>query len=228
MSIFVNILLALIPSSVLVFFFYFRDKHKRESPFLIFKIFLAGFLIVIPAIIIELVLGHFGSGLSGIPYLLIKAFVIAAFVEEGLKLAVIKVYVFPKKDFDEVVDGIVFTITASMGFAFFENILYTDGPSSVLILRGFTAVLLHASASGIMGYYIGMSKSGQDYSIRKGFLAAVLIHGLYDFFLFTETLLAYLIIPLLIISIIILLKLFKKALDNDLKSGRSRKNRGKY
>ena len=223
MHILFNIGLALIPSLILVIYFYLRDKYKRESPLLILKVFIGGFFIVIPAIIIELLLGAVGDNFSGIFYLLIKAFIVAALVEEGLKLIIIKAYVYPKQDFDEAVDGIIFTITASMGFAFFENILYTGGPSSVLILRGFTAVLLHATASGIMGYYIGMSKFNQDYAIGKGFLIAVLIHGLYDFFLFTGTWLAFLIIPLLIISIIILLRLFKKAIEDDLKTGRSKR-----
>ncbi len=219
--IFYNIILALIPCLILVLYFYFRDKYKRESPFLIFKVFLSGFIIVIPAIVIELVLGALGARFSGIYYLLIRAFIIAGLVEEGLKLGIIKTYVFPKSDFDEAADGIVFTITASMGFAFFENILYIDAPPSLMILRGFTAVLLHASASGIMGYYIGMSKFNTDYSIYKGFFIAVLIHGLYDFFLFTGTWTAYLIIPLLLTSIIILLILFRMALKDDLKTGRS-------
>ena len=188
---------------------------------LVWKVFLIGFFSVFPAVIIELILEPFAGLSGGFQGLFARAFIVAALVEEGIKLAVVRLYVFNKPDFDEITDGIIYTITASMGFACFENILYSTGGFSTVLLRGFTAVPLHAIASGIMGYYIGYSKFSGTNAVVKGFLLAILIHGIYDFLLFTGTALGFLVIPLLIACWIILRKLMKNALALDRMAGRS-------
>ena len=45
-------------------------------------------------------------------------------IEEFVKLLVIFIYVWDNINFNEENDGIVYTGTASIGFALFENILY--------------------------------------------------------------------------------------------------------
>lgn len=210
-----NICLALIPSLLLLLYFYRRDKQKKEPISLVWKIFGIGCLSVVPAGLIELILDAFSGFFSGPLLIFIRAFIIAALVEETLKLGVVHFFVFKRKEFDEVVDGIVYTISASLGFAFFENLLYSFGPPATLIIRGITAVPLHAIASGIMGYYIGLSKSSFVSLKGRGLFYAVLIHGLYDYFLFTGSIYSFLVIPLLIISWFILRKLTNEALRID-------------
>jgi len=131
-------------------------------------------------------------------------------------------FMLPRKEFDEVADGIIYTIGASMGFAILENIMYSIGAHPVLlVVRGITAVPLHAIASGIMGYYLGRSKFEHP-SIRfTGLAYAVIIHGTYNFLLFTSSFLSILIIPLLIISWKRLRKLASQALLEDRFFGRS-------
>ncbi|MDC7228186.1 MAG: PrsW family glutamic-type intramembrane protease [Spirochaetales bacterium] len=216
-----NILLAILPALALILYFYRRDSQKKEPVVLIWKIFVIGFFSVFPAVLIELVLDEFAGSSNSLQNIFVRAFVVAALVEEGIKLAVVRFFVFNRNDFDEITDGIIYTITASMGFACFENILYSTGGLSTVLLRAFTAVPLHAIASGIMGYYIGYSKFSDTNAIAKGLLIAVVIHGLYDFVLFTGTALGFLVIPLLIICWFILRKLMKKALLLDRMTGRS-------
>ena len=217
----INILLAVIPAFFLVVFFYRRDSQRKEPVILIWKVFVLGFFSVFPAIIIEMILEPFTFFSGTLQSTFAKAFIVAGLVEEGIKLAVVRFYVFNKTDFDEITDGITYTITASMGFACFENILYSTGDLSTVMLRAFTAVPLHAIASGVMGYYIGYSKFSGTNQIAKGLLFAVLIHGLYDFMLFTNSILGYLVLPLLIVCWFILRKLHKTALRLDRMSGRS-------
>lgn len=216
-----NICLAVIPAVILLIYFYRKDKQKKEPVSLVIKVFAFGFLSVIPAIAIEMLILQFVSDRFSVISILIRAFIVAGLVEEGIKLKTVLLVAYPNNNFDEVTDGIVYTITASLGFALFENIFYSLGPVSILILRGVTAVPLHAAASGIMGYYIGKSKFGDPNLKYKGLLIAVLIHGLYDFFLFYGSWLPLLIIPLLIISGIALSKLYKSALKDDRYNGRS-------
>ncbi|MBT3275639.1 MAG: PrsW family intramembrane metalloprotease [Spirochaetales bacterium] len=217
----INIFLAAIPSILIVLYVYRKDKQKKEPPRLVLATFILGFFAVLPALILELIVSEFGEKLTGTAYLLFRAFVIAAFVEEGVKLGVIRIFVYRKPAFDEVTDGILYAVTASLGFAFFENILYSFGPPALLIIRGLTAVPLHAAASGIMGYYLGFAKVKQENHILKGFLIAIAIHGLYDFLLFTRTMYGFLVIPLLIAAILYLRTLFRKAQKLDRQNGDS-------
>ncbi len=217
----INTLCAIIPAFLLVLYFYKRDRQQKEPVRLIWKVFILGFLSVIPAVVIELLLEPFAAMSNPLQSAFARAFIVAALVEEGLKLTVIKLYVYKKPEFDEITDGIVYAVTASMGFACFENLLYSTGGLSTVLLRAVTAVPLHALASGIMGYYIGLAKFGESKGLVKGLAAAVLIHGLYDFLLFTDMAIGFLVIPLLIISWIILKRLLDKALYLDRASGRS-------
>jgi protease PrsW len=211
----VNIILAAIPAVLLLLYFYRKDKTKREPAGLILKTFGLGILAVIPAGAAEFGTILLFSRISGVPGLLIRAFIVAALIEETSKFFVIKTYLYKKKEFDEVTDGIIYTAAAGLGFAFFESLLYSFGPPYVMILRGVTSVPLHATASGIMGYYIGLAKRTGYFKPGRGLLYAVIIHGLYNFFLFTGSLLVVLIVPLLFFSWLWLRRLYDDAQVRD-------------
>ncbi len=221
MRILLNLMFAVIPALILVIYFYRRDSQQREPIGLIWKVFVLGFFSVFPAVIIELILESFTLIPGRITGIFFRAFIVAALVEEGIKFCLVRLYVYNKLEFDEITDGIIYTITASMGFACFENILYSSGGLTTVLLRACTAVPLHAVASGIMGYYIGYAKFSGTNVFFKGILAALIIHGLYDFFLFTNSFMAFLIIPLLIAGWKFLKNRFDDALTLDRMSGRS-------
>ncbi len=216
-----NISFAVIPAIILLIYFYNKDKQKKEPVSLVLKIFIFGFISVIPAIGIEMLLSSLIPNSTQLSNILIRSFISAALVEEYIKYKTVSLFALPNKNFDEIADGIVYTITASLGFAVFENIFYSFGPVSTLILRGLTAIPLHAIASGIMGYYIGKSKFDNPNIRYKGLLWAVSIHGFYDFTLFFGSWLPLLIIPLLFFSGMALLRLYKSALIEDRNKGRS-------
>lgn len=221
----VNLLLAAIPSLLLVLYFYRKDRQRREPPRLIWSIFLAGFLAVVPAALIEQLFSALGRG-STPAGAFVRAFAIAGLVEEGTKLLVVRLFVYGRPEFDEVADGIIYTITAGLGFAFFENLLYSFGPfgfvpPGVLLMRGVTAVPLHAVAAGIMGYYIGRSKFGERRLFGRGLLYAVLIHGSYDWLLFTGSWPSLFVLPLLFFGFRVLQNLYRRALAEDRAEGRS-------
>lgn len=218
----INTMLAIAPALFLLYYFYRKDTLRPEPKQLVFKALLLGILIVIPVGIIETLLSPITRGQPMIIYALVTGFGIAAVVEEGFKYFVVTRWIVPNKAFDETTDGIVYTIAASMGFALFENIMYSyQAPVSTALLRGFTAVPLHAIASGIMGYYIGANKFDKNISRSRGLFLAIMIHGLYDFFLMSETLLAFLIVPVLWIGWKRLQRLFTKAQTEDRYYGRS-------
>ncbi len=137
-----------------------------------------------------------------------------------MKLWVVKTRVFKNKHFDEVMDGITYTIIASMGFATFENIFYVVGGGfGIAIVRALISVPAHALFSGIMGYYIGKAKFATPGKSRnliwKGFGLAILYHGLFNFFLFTQSALFLLVLPLMVIMGLHLKSKIKQAQFSD-------------
>ena len=205
---------AALPSLALILWFYRLDHKRPETLGLVGKSVLLGFLATLPAILLEMLVdipAGFLPPLLGIAW---TAFVTAALVEEGIKYFVLKRWLFRHPAFDEIMDGIVYAVCISLGFAFAENLMYGLGDGAALILRAFTAVPLHATATGIMGYWFGMAKRNPSQAapmMRKGFIAAVLVHGLYDFFLFTGTLLAFGALVVLAVAFMYLMALVRHA-----------------
>jgi RsiW-degrading membrane proteinase PrsW (M82 family) len=181
-----------VPALFLVRYYYRQDRARPEPKGLVVKVFLFGVLSALAAIPLELLVGQFQRAFDpdAIWYPLFKAFVVAGLVEEYLKLTVVRLSVYRSGAFDEVMDGVVYTVVAGMGFACLENVLYVLGGSlGTALVRAFTAVPLHAVASGLMGYSLGLarfaaSRRAEQALIARGFLTAVGIHGLYDFLLF--------------------------------------------
>jgi protease PrsW len=182
--------LAVAPGIAISFFIYFRDKYEKE-PFRLLKgCFLFGILSIVPAIILESVINVLGFDKShGIIMTLFYAFIGVGLVEELSKFFFLRIYAYPKKEFNEPFDGIVYSVMIAMGFATIENILYAviHGMGTT-VLRMFTAVPLHATCGVILGYFIGRAKFRPNKAryIYMGISIAVLIHGAYDFFLFQQ------------------------------------------
>ena len=114
-----------------------------------------------------------------------------ALIEEGMKYFFLKKYLFNRPEFNEPLDGIVYAVMVSLGFATIENISYVIGAqgqgTNVAILRMFSAIPLHAACGVIMGYFVGMAKfNKENYNtlLLKGVLIATLVHAIYNYFLF--------------------------------------------
>ena len=121
------LLLAIAPGALIVWRVYKQDKIEKEPPKLIRKLLIAGVISVIPAIILEILFGElFGvsEGASSIFLVAIDAFIVTALVEEGLKYFVLKKFTWNVPDFNYTFDAIVYSVTASMGFAIIENVFY--------------------------------------------------------------------------------------------------------
>ncbi|MBN1997096.1 PrsW family intramembrane metalloprotease [candidate division KSB1 bacterium] len=233
MTVILSLLMAIAPSLFLVYYFNKQDRRKPEPTGLIIKMFLLGFVITIPVIILELVVSRFQFLFKWNDLLLyfFESFIVAAMCEEYMKYFVVRKFIYSDRHFDEVMDGIVYTVVASMGFACFENVFYVLNSSwGVAILRAFTAVPLHAVASGLMGYYLGLSKFAETMEkkkslVRKGIFIAIIIHGVYDFFLIAQPVIGgiftLLVFPLLFFSYRQLIKNMKLAKKSDIDTGRS-------
>ena len=149
--------------------------------------FFLGILATLPAIAIQ---GWSGSLLGAKPssamLIFFSSFAIVAASEEMAKCAVLLIGAFPRKFFNEPMDGIVYAVLVAMGFATVENLLYGAiyGLETILI-RSITAVPAHGIFGVMIGYAFGMMKF--KHLTRKQALSimgyAILLHGVYDFFI---------------------------------------------
>ena len=178
------------PTVFLLLFVYLRDKYEHEPLGLIGVTFVLGAIGVLPAAFLELLL----EGFFPVPAIL-QAFLYVAVVEELTKFGAVKIKAYRSFHFNEVMDGIVYAVAASLGFATVENIIYVlRSGLTVAILRAILSVPDHAVWGGIMGFYLGLAKrdekasgSGQS-QIIKGLAIVILLHGLYDSLAFLESL----------------------------------------
>lgn len=199
------IALAIAPAIFLLIFFYLKDKYEPEPIKKIVVSFFLGFISAVIAVILEIflestILNYF----SGIWVQIIKAFIIVGLVEEFSKYIMVMLGPYKSPYFNEVMDGIIYTVAVSLGFATLENIFYVlKGGFSVGIFRAFLSVPAHAFFSAIMGFYIGRAKFTKNIGQRNFLLIfsiflASFFHGLYDYILFVKILYGFAIIPLLI------------------------------
>jgi protease PrsW len=224
-SLALSLFLAALPAALILLYFRRLDRARPEPVGLIARSVLYGFLVVIPAAALELGIGLVIPQRPSLPSKLFYAFAVAGLVEESMKLVFIRRYILRRPEFDERADGIVYAVCVSMGFAFVENFLYGYRDATILFARAFSAVPGHALFSGIMGYFIGLSKIEPERKGAwvKGLAWAVILHGLYDFLLSSG--LGAWVIPLLAFGSIALVRLFRSAARADLRD-RSRSFHG--
>lgn len=184
-------ILAIIPGLAISYLIFRLDKYEREPLGALILCFFLGMLATLPAIGIQSWSGawtNFKSQSAAITFL--SSFGVVAASEETAKCVVMLFGAFPRKFFNEPVDGIVYAVLVAMGFATVENLIYANnfGVHTTLV-RAFTAVPAHFVFAIVQGYYIGLAKFQPERRvvlILKGLLISIFLHGLYDFLIFQE------------------------------------------
>ena len=175
----------------------YMDRKRPEPLALRYKVALAGALSVFPVLLvdgfIEGALRDYTEPMYTYNGALYKSFVIAAAVEELLKISVIYWLVWRRPEFDERMDGIVYGARAGLGFALVENVFYLlEQPSSEAalytgILRAVLAVPGHAMWSAFIGYAAARARfDGKGWGFLGGYVLAVAAHGGYDYAIFAQ------------------------------------------
>lgn len=185
--------LAVAPGIAIIIFILYKDRYNKEPRVNLLMSFIFGCLSIFPAA--ELERASYGVLDGSVMGLAIFAFVVVAGSEELVKFIALRFYSYRQKSFDEPLDGIVYSLMVSMGFATIENIMYVTKYAAigkgvqVGVQRAFMAVPAHAAFAVLMGYFVGKAKFSQNKFVLMlvGFVLAVLFHGAYDFFLFYKT-----------------------------------------
>jgi len=184
------LILSLAPVFIIGGYIYFRDKYEKEPIKLLLLALFLGALTVIPIMLLESFLNSFTQIFSGLAAAAWNAFIVAAFSEELFKFIALYLLIWKSPEFNEKFDGIVYAAFISLGFAGVENVLYVMGNGfGTGISRALTAVPAHAIFGITMGFYLGMAKfyEKKRYQLKmKALLYPIILHGIYDFILFTQ------------------------------------------
>lgn len=185
----VTLILTFLPTLVLITFFYRRDIHREPRKTVTITLLYGG-LAFIPVVIVENILSNLGLMTDANPLIFnfYDMIVNVAAPEETFKLLVILLYCARSSAFDEPMDGIVYGAAAALGFATVENIFYVlEGGLGTAITRALLSVPSHAFWGAIIGYSVGQVrfKHRKAGFILSGLLIAILLHGLFNFFLIT-------------------------------------------
>lgn len=188
------LLTALLPIVILVYYIYHKDKKSPEPTGQLVKAFLFGILSVPVSFCLSIpfgIIGLYPIEVTSILGSISTAFFGAAIPEEIAKFFMLWLLLRKNSYFDEKMDGIVYAVFVSLGFAALENMMYLFSNEevylSVGIARAIFAVPGHFCFGILMGYYYSLAKLYPKTSTKNKALilvAPILVHGLYDSILF--------------------------------------------
>jgi len=175
------------------------DRAHPEPLWLVGVTFVLGALATMPAGIAEWLLATstpwldpelatFGGRAFALPLGFVVFTVVVGMSEEGAKRAAAQ-FAARRREFDEPVDGIIYGIVASLGFAAAENVRYFALgrlTAPLVIARCFMSVPAHMFFGAIWGYALGKRLVAPRTRAWAWLLFAAACHGLFDALLSTE------------------------------------------
>jgi len=195
MNTYLILLAAVLPAVVLMYYIWHKDKEHPEPTNLLMKGFGYGVLSVFLSLLVSIPLGELGLYSDAVTTwegAISMSFFGAAIPEELAKLFMLWILLRKNPYFDEHVDGIVYAVSVSMGFAALENIAYLfsnyESWQSVGVVRALVSVPGHYVFAVFMGYYYSLYRFGSaDDKTYYGIMAVaapILLHGVFDMLLF--------------------------------------------
>lgn len=202
------------PVLILLYLIFKKDKNK-EPIGLLAKCFFGGFLSIIIALIIGLLMTYIGNAFqSPLFKSFYDAFFVAAIPEEFSKFIILYWIIWKSKFFDEHYDGIIYAVFVSLGFALVENILYVfESGIGIAFMRAILAVPGHGLFAVAMGYFLSLAKFNKQSNLQKYLVLSLVVpiglHGTYDFLIMYSSNLSkedagYAVILLIIFTIFII------------------------
>lgn len=190
--------LAFIPALIWLIIWYKKDSEQPEPKKMILESFYLGCLSVMPFFGIKYAMNQ-ADDLQDLWYEFAKntlylsqviLILLLAFLEESIKhFAVLRLGKSLKIEFDQIVDGVIYSVSCALGFAFMENIIYFANNfygeinASFLYLFAFRSLgtmLGHAIFSGIFGLFWGFAFLSMSITNKHNFSVSNIWHKLTD------------------------------------------------
>jgi RsiW-degrading membrane proteinase PrsW (M82 family) len=191
----IGVSLALLPLPVVLAAYRWLDRYEPEPrSVLLFAFFWGATVAALIAAVLNtaslIAIARTGGG-SGMDT---TAVLVAPWIEEAAKgAAVLLVLLFRRREFDGVVDGIVYAGLSGVGFAFIENVLYlgrsiqdeSSRTAFVFFLRCFMSPFSHPLFTAAIGIGLGLAMSTRRPLVRllappAGWLVAVGLHAAWN------------------------------------------------
>ncbi|MGL5313552.1 MAG: PrsW family intramembrane metalloprotease [Peptostreptococcaceae bacterium] len=210
------LILAIAPVVACLLWVYLKDKYEKEPIKILGKFFVLGIFVSVLSIIIEEFLIKINI-FTGYSYILYMSFIVAGLTEEGIKALVLIPNLLRAKDFNEKLDGVIYSIFLSLGFATIENLIYilfedAGVAYEVGVIRAVISIPAHIMFGITMGYYISKYRFSSTLAKKREYfimaiLAPILMHGVFDFILMIQYRWA------IIVFIVYIVYLWKISLD---------------
>ena len=186
------ILVAVLPSILLIRYVWKKDRLEPEPPRLVSALVGLGALSILPVMALEL------GGLAAlnavfdeddIIYQIVHWFLVVGVSEEFCKYMMMRLKTWKCRDFNCFFDAMVYSAAVSAGFALAENILYgLRYGVSVLYIRAIVSIPAHVCFSVFMGAWYGSAKrfaaAGDVRRARQAHVMSVAVpaaaHGAFD------------------------------------------------
>lgn len=194
------IVLSFVPAFACALFVYWLDRYEKEPKLLLTFVFGWGAIVaVIGAIVAQLTLGSVFTAISGSEKAadVAGSTLFAPLTEESLKgLAVLAVFFLLRREFDSLLDGVVYAVVVALGFAATENVLYLYGASeeeglggmmTLFVLRVVLGIWDHPFYTSFIGIGLAMARLSRSTAVAlfapiAGWALACFFHGLHNTF----------------------------------------------
>lgn len=194
----VGTILAFTPAPFYLLLFLWLDRYDPEPAWALGGAFAWGALFaVIISFFVNTIFSSVAMTIVGGPAGdALGAIVSAPIIEEATKgLGVLLAFIFLRKEFDDIVDGIVYAGVIALGFATVENVLYYGrqfaengvGPGLIVILflRGVLSPFSHALFTSMTGIGCGIARETHNKALKYsmpivGYILAVFLHALWN------------------------------------------------
>lgn len=190
---YIPLISALVPTVALLIYIYKCDYRQPEPIGQLVKAVVFGVISIAVSLCISYPFGFIGlypSEVYTVGDAIRTSFFAAAIPEELAKLFMLWLFLRKNKYFDERLDGIVYAVCVSLGFAGLENIMYIVQDEEWIftaITRAIFAVPGHFCYGVLMGYFYSMYKfteNNRNWNRAMIIVAPVVLHGIYDAILF--------------------------------------------
>jgi protease PrsW len=182
-----GLLMSLVPAFLWLVFFYRLDRLEPEPKAKLFSVFILGALAT-AGVAYPLLEGFFEVDrwlYASTGAQLIGGILVVGIVQAAVVYLVVRYGIYTDPEFDERVDGIIYSVAAGLGMATVINFYYVLDHGGVDL--GFGSIhivvtaLAHASFAGILGYFLGQARFERTpvYYLPAGLALAATLNGVF-------------------------------------------------
>lgn len=214
-----SLLASLVIAAMFLIYIYFIDIFEKERISLLLSLFVMGLGSAVLCTVFYDMADHYlglhstGDDLNDLFYFIFGV----GLIEETVKALPVLITVFLWKKGDEPVDILIYASVSALGFACLENAGYFNRVAIGLIIgRTLSAVVMHICLTTLAVYGIFYHRNRKDpmgiLYVFGCFALAVVLHGLYDFFLSSSLGMGMLSTLILIVMMLMFRNMLQNAL----------------